>query len=47
MARITNDPRNQDSAGQNIGQKAKDAAQSAWDTAKDKGVGQTGSSSYS
>eukprot|EP00347_Sterkiella_histriomuscorum_P009309 403341698 len=31
MARITNDPRNQDSAGQNIGQKAKDAAQSAWD----------------
>jgi len=39
MARITNDPRNQDGHGQNLGDNLKDKAQSAWDTAKDKVLG--------
>lgn len=38
MARFANDPRNQEGFGKNIGDKLKDQAQSAWDTAKNQGM---------
>ena len=36
LARISNDPRNQDGYGKNIGEKAQDAVKNAWDSTKEK-----------